>query len=40
MSIDLGHRPLAAALRQELRHELNALRGNWFWFVLVGVARE
>jgi uncharacterized membrane protein HdeD (DUF308 family) len=27
-------RPLAA----ELRHELNALRGNWFWFVLLGVA--
>ena len=38
MSIDLGHRPLATALRQELRHELNALRGNWFWFVLLGVA--
>ena len=38
MSIDLGHRPLAAALRQELRHELTALRGNWFWFVLLGVA--
>jgi uncharacterized membrane protein HdeD (DUF308 family) len=38
MSIDLGHRPLAAALRPELLHELNALRGNWFWFVLVGVA--
>src|SRR5262245_32009719 len=38
MSIDLGHRPLAAALHQELRHDLNALRGNWFWFVLVGVA--
>ena len=38
MSIDLGHRPLAAALRQELRHELNALRGNWSWFVLLGVA--
>jgi uncharacterized protein (TIGR02246 family) len=38
MSIDLGHRPLAAVLRQELRHELNALRGNWFWFVLLGVA--
>jgi uncharacterized membrane protein HdeD (DUF308 family) len=34
MSIDLGRRPLAA----ELRHELNALRGNWFWFVLPGVA--
>ncbi len=38
MSIDLSHRPLAAALRQELRHELTALRGNWFWFVLLGVA--
>src|SRR5215475_3945787 len=38
MSIDLGHhRPLAAALRPELRHELSALRGNWSWFVLVGV---
>jgi uncharacterized membrane protein HdeD (DUF308 family) len=22
----------------ELRHGLSALRGNWFWFVLVGVA--
>src|SRR5947209_403176 len=21
-----------------LRHELGALRGNWFWFVLVGIA--
>ena len=26
-----------AALRPELRHELNALRGNWIWFVLLGV---
>jgi uncharacterized membrane protein HdeD (DUF308 family) len=26
-------RPLAA----ELRHELNALRGQWFWFVLLGI---
>ena len=34
MSIDLCRRPLAAALR----HELNALRGNWIWFVLLGVA--
>jgi uncharacterized membrane protein HdeD (DUF308 family) len=34
MSIDLERRPLAAALR----HELDALRGNWFWFVLLGVA--
>jgi uncharacterized membrane protein HdeD (DUF308 family) len=25
-------RPLIA----ELRHELNALRGNWFWFVILG----
>jgi uncharacterized membrane protein HdeD (DUF308 family) len=38
MSIDLGHRPLAAALRPELRHDLNALRGDWIWFVLLGVA--
>ena len=29
---------VAAALRPELRHELNALRGNWIWFVLLGVA--
>jgi uncharacterized membrane protein HdeD (DUF308 family) len=27
-------RPLVA----ELRHELNALRGNWSWFVLLGIA--
>jgi len=27
-------RPLAVGLR----HELDALRGNWFWFVLLGVA--
>jgi uncharacterized membrane protein HdeD (DUF308 family) len=27
-------RPLVAALR----HELDALRGNWFWFVLLGIA--
>jgi len=27
-------RPLIA----ELRHELNALRGNWFWFVILGGA--
>ena len=38
MSIDLDRRPLGAALRQELRHESDALRGNWFWFVLLGVA--
>jgi uncharacterized membrane protein HdeD (DUF308 family) len=29
-----SERPLVA----ELRHELNALRGNWFWFVLLGIA--
>jgi uncharacterized membrane protein HdeD (DUF308 family) len=34
MSIDLDRRPLAVALR----HELDALRGNWFWFVILGVA--
>jgi uncharacterized membrane protein HdeD (DUF308 family) len=33
MSTDL-ERPFAAALR----HELDALRGNWFWFVLLGIA--
>jgi uncharacterized membrane protein HdeD (DUF308 family) len=38
MGIDLERRPLGAALRQELRHELEALRGNWFWFVILGVA--
>jgi uncharacterized membrane protein HdeD (DUF308 family) len=38
MSIDLERRPLAAALRQELRHELDALRGYWFGFVILGVA--
>src|SRR5262245_26096510 len=27
-------RPIVAALR----HELGALRGNWFWFVLLGIA--
>ncbi|MBV8558639.1 MAG: DUF308 domain-containing protein [Planctomycetaceae bacterium] len=27
-------RPIVA----ELRHELNALRGNWFWFVMLGIA--
>jgi len=27
-------RPLARALR----HELDALRGDWFWFVLLGIA--
>jgi len=34
MSLDLDRRPLVVALR----HELDALRGNWFWFVLLGVA--
>src|SRR5262245_66477181 len=38
MSSDLELRPLVAALRQELRHELDALRGNWFWFVILGVS--
>ena len=38
MSIDVERRPLVAALRQELRHELDALRGNWFWFVILGVS--
>ena len=38
MSIDLERRPLAAALRQEQRPELDALRGNWFWFVILGVS--
>jgi uncharacterized membrane protein HdeD (DUF308 family) len=34
MTTDPDRRPLAAVLR----HELDALRGNWFWFVLLGVA--
>ncbi len=38
MSIDVERRPVVAALRRELRHELDALRGNWFWFVILGVA--
>jgi uncharacterized membrane protein HdeD (DUF308 family) len=38
MSIDVERRPLVAALRRELRHELDALRGNWFWFVILGIA--
>jgi uncharacterized membrane protein HdeD (DUF308 family) len=25
-------------LMSELRHDLNSLRGNWVWFVLLGVA--
>jgi uncharacterized membrane protein HdeD (DUF308 family) len=29
-----SERPLVA----ELRHGLDALRGNWFWFVILGVA--
>ena len=29
-----AERPLVAALR----HELNALRGHWFWFVPLGIA--
>jgi uncharacterized membrane protein HdeD (DUF308 family) len=33
MSTDI-ERPLAL----ELRHGLSALRGNWFWFVLLGVS--
>jgi uncharacterized membrane protein HdeD (DUF308 family) len=37
MSLDVERRPLVAALRRELRHELDALRGNWFWFVILGV---
>jgi uncharacterized membrane protein HdeD (DUF308 family) len=36
MSIDLERRPRVAALGRELRHELDALRGNWFWFVILG----
>src|SRR6516164_6166354 len=38
MSIDLEGRPVAAALRRELRHESDALRGYWFGFVILGVA--
>ena len=35
MSVDvMSRRPLVAALR----HELDALRGNWFWFVLLGIS--
>lgn len=33
MSTDF-ERPLLS----ELRHGLHALRGNWFWFVILGVA--
>lgn len=32
MSTAMGH-PFTA----DLRHGLNAIRGNWFWFVLLGV---
>jgi uncharacterized membrane protein HdeD (DUF308 family) len=38
MTIDVERRPLVAALRRELRHELDALRGTWFWFVILGIA--
>jgi len=38
MSIDLERRPLFAVLRPELHHELKALRGDWSWLVLLGVA--
>jgi uncharacterized membrane protein HdeD (DUF308 family) len=38
MSTDLEGRPVVAALRRELRHELEALRGHWFWFVILGVS--
>jgi uncharacterized membrane protein HdeD (DUF308 family) len=38
MSIDVERRPLVAALRQDLRHELDALRGEWFWFVILGAS--
>ena len=38
MSIDVERRPLVAALHRELRHELDALRGNWFWFVILGAS--
>ena len=39
MRIDLERRPLVAALRQELRHELSALRGHWFWSVILNPDR-
>ena len=38
MSIDVEGRPFVTALRRELRHELDVLRGNWFWFVILGVS--
>jgi uncharacterized membrane protein HdeD (DUF308 family) len=38
MSIDLEGRHSTAGLRRELRHELDVLRGNWFWFVILGAA--
>jgi uncharacterized membrane protein HdeD (DUF308 family) len=38
MSIDVERRPLVAARRQDLRHELDALRGNWLWFVILGAS--
>jgi uncharacterized membrane protein HdeD (DUF308 family) len=34
MSLVPEARPLAAAFR----HELDALQGNWFWFLLLGIA--
>jgi uncharacterized membrane protein HdeD (DUF308 family) len=30
--------PIERPLVAELRHGLEALRGNWFWFVLLGIA--
>jgi hypothetical protein len=33
MSTSYARYPIA-----DLRHDLNALRGNWLWFVLLGVA--
>jgi uncharacterized membrane protein HdeD (DUF308 family) len=30
--------PIERPLLTELRHGLDALRGNWFWFVLLGIA--
>jgi uncharacterized membrane protein HdeD (DUF308 family) len=38
MSIDVERRPLVAALAPDLRQELDALRGNWFWFVILGAS--
>jgi uncharacterized membrane protein HdeD (DUF308 family) len=33
---DTTGRPLAAALAQDLRHELSHLRSHWWWFTLLG----